>query len=183
MPRSRFALALSAAMLSVGCARAGTPLSSPVVPAAADLPFDDAAIASVAETISDGQDARARLAMNRGSDAGVRSFAANLEADLPGGRIAMMQLGPRGSVIGDELANATDSAVRDLLRRRGGDFDRAFVAAEQTSLVTALHVLDGTLRPKAVAAELGRRLSHMRSVMAEELSRANALAGAMSATP
>ena len=146
------------------------------------MAFDDSAIATIAQTIADGQEQRARIAMRRGDDARVRRFGEALDADLPGARIATMQLGPRSSVVDDEIGRATDHALRDLELLHGGDFDRAFAASEEKSLVTALRVLDETLIPKAVDRELERRLVHMRGVLAEELSRANALADALSVT-
>jgi predicted outer membrane protein len=115
------------------------------------------------------------MALRRSDDERIRRFAAALEADLPAAKIAMMQLGPRSSDVDQQLTRATDAALRDLELRRGGDFDRAFILSEQTSLATALRVLDETLIPRAVSTELGRRLSAMRAVLAEELSKANAL--------
>jgi predicted outer membrane protein len=70
--------------------------------------------------------------------------------------------------------------LADLDRRRGHDFDRAFVASEQSSLVRALRVLDETLIPKAVNKELAQRLSQARIVLAGDLSQARALADALS---
>jgi predicted outer membrane protein len=163
------------------------PPSSRVDPAATGTApgsdFDDSAIATIAATISDGQEVRVRLAMRRAVDARVRGFAASLEADLPAAKIAMMQLGPHPSVVDDELTQSTVSALRDLDLRRGSDFDRAFLASEQNSLVAALRVLEQTLIPKAANEDLARRLSRMRAVLADELSRANTLEGALSATP
>jgi predicted outer membrane protein len=183
VPQFRSILVASAAVLSLRCASNGQlPPSALVYPAATGtapgLGFDDSSIATIAESIADGQEVRARLGIRRGEDVRVRRFATALDADLPGAKIAMMQLGPRPSVIDAEVANTTDRDLRDLDLRRGSDFDRAFVASEQTSLVTALRVLDGII-PKAGNEELARRLGHMRAVLADELPKAHALAGAL----
>jgi predicted outer membrane protein len=145
--------------------------------------LDDAAIATVAETISDGQEVRARDAVRLGEDVCVLRFAAHVLANLPGATIATMHVGPRSSVLDDELTLATTAAVGDLDRRRGADFDRTFVASEQRWLVGTLRLLDGTLLPKAANEELAQDLSRMRTAFAEDLRQANALEVALPVSP
>ncbi len=70
MLRKRLALVAIASVLPLGCGPSERPWPSlSVAPAASrtspGLAFDDSAIATVAETIADGQAARARVAQSR----------------------------------------------------------------------------------------------------------------------
>ncbi len=94
-----------------------------------------------------------------------------------------MPLAPRSSVLDDEITSATESALRDLDLRRGSDFDVAFVALERMSLTRAIRLLDETLIPRTANKDLAQSLLQMRTVLGEELSQANALAGIQSARP
>jgi putative membrane protein len=145
---------------------------------------DDSSIATIAATIADGQDARARPAMQQADNPRVRKLAVAIDADLSGARIAtMQQLGPRSSELDQELATETDHQMRSLAVLRGGEFDRAFVAAEQASLVESIRALDETLIPRAVGADLGRRLSGMRADLDAHLKEADAIAVALRGSP
>jgi predicted outer membrane protein len=144
--------------------------------------LDDAAIATIAETISNGQGVRARIAKRLGHDTRVRNFAEHVLATLPGAMIATMPLAPRSSILDDELTSATQGVVTDLSLRRGTDFDREFLDSEQRSLTSALRLFDGTLIPKAVNEHLEERLTTMRAVLAQELSEAGSLVGALAAS-
>jgi predicted outer membrane protein len=145
--------------------------------------LDDAAIATIAETISNGQEVRARIAKRLGHDTRVRNFAEHVLATLPGAMIATMPLAPRSSILDDELTSETQGAVTDLDLRRGTDFDREFLDSEQRTLASALRLFDGTLVPKTVNAHLEERLTTMRAVLAEDLSEAGSLVGALAASP
>ncbi len=142
-------------------------MTSGSVEATQDL--DDPQIATIAETLRDGLEERARLAVDAGSD-GVRRYARRILADDPGVSITLMNLAPRTSILDDELASDTTASTEALSAARGApDFDRRFAEAERTALRSAIRLLEQRLIPSADDVHLRANLVRMNATMQDEL--------------
>jgi predicted outer membrane protein len=146
-----------------------------------DDELDDPRIATVAESLRDGLEERARVALDHTSDPGLRAFAARILADDPGVSITLMNLAPSSSILEDEVTSDTYGDTGALSVRSGPSFDRDFLDSERRALESASRLLEARLIPAAESARLRMDLTQMSAAIASELREADRLAAAATA--
>jgi putative membrane protein len=172
--RANLSAAVAIASLSTlapGCAHpASETVPSPpaITSASLAVDLDDPQVATIAEDLRNGLDERARLAVERASDPRVRDFAKRALADDPGVEVQLMSLGPRSSILADQVTNATSASTEELAALSGADFDARFVDDEARALDEAITILDRRLVPTSQNAQLAANLGAMRAKLAAE---------------
>lgn len=149
---------------------------------AQDGALNDAQIAHIAVTANGIDVELARLALERGRDAGVRSFAERMITDhtavneAAGALAARLGVTPADNAVSRSLLEGAAAARAELERLRGRAFDQGYAQREVEYHRAVLEALDTALIPGTRNAELKALLEQARGAIAAHLSHAEELA-------
>jgi putative membrane protein len=116
----------------------------------------------------------------------VRKFAQQMVTDHTGVNKAATDLvhkqkvKPEGNATADSLKKGGDDNLADLRKRKGGDFDKAYVNHEVDYHQAVLDAMDKTLIPSAQNAELKALLVKVRPAFVAHLEHAKHLQAELS---
>ncbi len=164
-------------------AAADTVGAAPAQETAAASSLADPQIAHVAVTANSIDSAAGQLARKNGQSAAVKDFGQTMiidhtamntqAADLA----KKLNLTPADNDVSRQLQQDADKAHRELGKKRGAEFDRAYIDREVAYHQAVLDALDKTLIPGAQNAELKKLLQQVRPAVAAHLKRAQQLQG------
>ncbi|MCC6927797.1 MAG: DUF4142 domain-containing protein [Gemmatimonadaceae bacterium] len=146
-------------MLIQSIALAATVLLAPAAPHSVTPPLDDATIVAIFDAANTADIETGKLAAERGASKEVRAFGAMLVHDHEQvrqmGRDLARKLGVTPTPPADDTAARAHAAAMTTLRAlHGAEFDRAFLAHEESFHAGVIAAVNSTLLPAIQNAEL-----------------------------
>ncbi|MEP7346293.1 MAG: DUF4142 domain-containing protein [Gemmatimonadaceae bacterium] len=143
--------------------------------------LSDAQIAQIVLLANSGDSAHGEMAVTKATNADVKAFGRTMIKDhgeLNKQAVALatrLSLTPATSDAATALQADVDNGGRDLMAKSGAEFDRSYIDSEVTVHQKVLDVLDQTLIPQSVNADLKTLLQQARGAIAGHLERAKSL--------
>ena len=158
-------------------------LLAAALPAAQAQQPTDPQIAAIVVTANQVDIDAGRLAKDKSRSREVRKFARQMVTDHSGvnksatALVHKLKVKPEGNATADGLKKGGDDNLADLRKRKGADFDKAYVDHEVAYHQAVLEALDKTLIPSAQNAELKALLVKVRPAFVAHLAHAKHLQG------
>ncbi len=151
-------------------------------------PLSDAEVLGVAVAANDGEVTMAEMALKKANGADVKQFAGMMKTHHTQGLqktktlADKSKLGTSESDLSAALKSEVESAVKDMRDKDGKAFDRAYMDTQVRAHKDVLTAIDNRLVPSAQNGEVKTMLTEMRRVVADHLSKAEAIQKKMDPT-
>ena len=148
----------------------------------------DPQIAAIVVTANQVDIDAGKLAMSRSQSKDVKAFAQDMVKDHGAvnksatALVHKLKVTPEPGDTSQSLKKGGDDNLADLRKRKGTDFNRAYIDHEVTYHEAVLDAIDKTLIPNAKNAELKALLEKSRPVFVEHLDHAKRLQASMGKT-